>query len=124
MVLPSIIFDKQKLSDFDQAIRNEWLVTNGLGGYGSSTTIALNTRKYHALLVASLRPPGERTVVLSKLDEDLSTGNKTYQLGSNDFKNDIYPKGFTLLSEFSLSPFPKYVYSAEECLGFAPQLPF
>ena len=59
-----------------------------------------------------MRPPGERTVVLSKLDEDVKVGGETYQLGANDFKHDIYPQGYKLLKSFSVSPFPTYAYSA------------
>lgn len=111
---PSITFSKDNLSNFEDAIKNEWLVTNGLGGYASSTVLGLNTRKYHAFLVAALRPPGERTVVLSKLDEDIKVGEKTLQLGANDFRHDIYPQGYKLLQSFSVSAFPTFTYSTDE----------
>jgi predicted glycogen debranching enzyme len=113
MKTPSIAFSQNELLQFEKAIQNEWLITNGLGGYASSTVLGLNTRKYHGLLVAALRPPGERTVVLSKLDEDVKVGEKTYQLGANDFRHDIYPRGYKLLQSFSVSPFPKYTFSAD-----------
>ncbi len=113
MALPSIMFSKDNLSQFDEAIKNEWLITNGLGGYASSTILGLNTRKYHALLVAALRPPGERTIILSKLDEDVKVGEKTYQLGANDFRHYIFPQGYRLLQAFSVSPFPTYTYLAD-----------
>ncbi len=41
-------------------LQKEWLVTNGVGGYASSTVIGGNTRSYHGLLVASFPPPLER----------------------------------------------------------------
>jgi predicted glycogen debranching enzyme len=111
--LPSFVFSQDNISQFDEATRNEWLITNGLGSYASSTVLGINTRKYHALLVAALRPPGERTVILSKLDEDVKVGEKTYQLGTNDFGHDIYPQGYKLLKTFSISPFPTYTFSAD-----------
>lgn len=40
---------------FEDVINNEWLITNGIGGYASSTISNCNTRKYHGLLVAALR---------------------------------------------------------------------
>ena len=49
--------------DFGRAIGKEWLETNGLGGYASSTIIGANTRRYHGLLVAALAPPTRRTVL-------------------------------------------------------------
>ena len=86
MKLPAIAFPQEALHNFGEAIQKEWLITNGLGSYASSTVLGLNTRKYHGLLVAALHPPGDRTVILSKLDEDIIVGKAVYQLGSNEFK--------------------------------------
>jgi predicted glycogen debranching enzyme len=113
MKLPSIIFDNKMFSQLDDAIQKEWIVTNGLGGYASSTVLGINTRKYHGLLVAAFHPPGDRRVCLAKLDEEISIGNDTYPLGANEFQNGVFPQGYRSLKEFSLSPFPKYIYSVE-----------
>ena len=113
MKLPSIIINKETLSNFEEAIRKEWIVTNGLGGYSSSTVLGINTRKYHGLLVAALHPPGDRWVCLAKLDEEISVGNNVYPLGSNEFQNGIFPLGYLSLKEFSMSPFPRYVYAVQ-----------
>jgi len=40
----------------DALIEREWLITNGVGGYACSTSVGLNTRKYHGLLVAAMTP--------------------------------------------------------------------
>jgi glycogen debranching enzyme len=45
----------------------EWLVTNGLGGYASGTVAGPNTRRYHGLLMAALRPPVQRVLLLADL---------------------------------------------------------
>lgn len=112
---PALSFEK---IPFDDALCDEWLITNGIGGYASSTVLGINDRKYHALLVASLRPPGERTVVLSKLDEDVKVGDQTFQLGANDFQGSTYPQGYRYLEKFSLDPFPAYTYAPEQfCLS-------
>ncbi len=110
MKLPTITITREAFRDFDEAIINEWLVTNGLGGYASSTLIGLNTRKYHGLLVASLHPPGDRRVCLAKLDEEVSVGSKNYPLATNEFYDKISPKGHVFLKEFALNPFPRYIY--------------
>src|SRR6201999_883125 len=55
--------------NWDDSSRLEWLETNGLGGYASSTVSGANTRRYHGLLVAATTPPVGRVVLLSKLDE-------------------------------------------------------
>jgi len=114
MKLPSINLNENELADFDQAIQKEWLVTNGLGGYAASTALGINTRKYHGLLVAALHPPGDRTVCLSKLDEEICVGNDIFCLGANEFIGVIHPHGYLFLNEFWVSPFPTYRYEAEK----------
>jgi predicted glycogen debranching enzyme len=91
-------------------MQKEWLITNGLGGYASSTVLGVNTRKYHGLLVAAMQPPKDRRVFLAKLDEDVIFQNSILRLGANEFPNSIYPQGYDFLREFSVSPFPKFVY--------------
>jgi predicted glycogen debranching enzyme len=113
MTLPSIKLDENQLTDFDQAIQREWLVTNGLGSYAASTALGINTRKYHGLLVAALHPPGDRTVCLAKLDEEVFVGNDIFSLGANEFIDLIQPQGYRFLKEFSVSPFPSYIYKTE-----------
>jgi predicted glycogen debranching enzyme len=114
MRLPAINITQEALSRFDDVIQKEWLVTNGLGGYASSTVLGINTRKYHGLLVAALHPPGDRTVCLAKLDEEAVVGNNIYPLGANEFHGKIFPQGYMFLKEFSVSPFPRYVYSVQD----------
>jgi len=107
---PTITITREALEHFDEAIQKEWLVTNRMGGYASSTVLGVNTRKYHGLLVAALHPPGDRTVCLAKLDEEVHIGNKVFALGANEFHGKIFPQGYVFLKEFSLNPFPQYVY--------------
>src|SRR6185295_18168734 len=59
------------MADLEIATGREWLETNGLGGFASSTIIGLNTRRYHGLLVAAMKPPVGRMVLLSKMEETL-----------------------------------------------------
>ena len=68
---------EMKLKD---GIEKEWLITNGIGGYSSSTVFGINTRKYHGLLVAPLTPPARRHLILSKLDESIVIENKKYNV--------------------------------------------
>jgi predicted glycogen debranching enzyme len=114
MKLPTITINRNAFGHFDEAIRSEWLVTNGLGGYASSTVLGVNTRKYHGLLVAALHPPGDRTVCLAKLDEEVLVGSNSYPLATNEFHDKIYPQGHIYLKEFALDPFPRYVYEVQD----------
>ncbi|MDH5596441.1 MAG: glycogen debranching enzyme N-terminal domain-containing protein, partial [Candidatus Bathyarchaeota archaeon] len=112
--MPKINLGPNVLADFNKAIQMEWVITNGLGGYASSTALGVNTRKYHGLLIAAFNPPIDRRVLLTKLDEEVQIGRKSYSIGSNEFEYGIQPKGYRFLSDFSLDPFPTYKYAVEE----------
>lgn len=63
------------LNNEDTALTHEWLVTNGIGGFASSTVAGVATRRYHGLLVAALPAPRGRTVMLNHLHERLHLPN-------------------------------------------------
>ncbi len=85
------------------ALEREWLVTNGLGGFASGTVALANARRYHALLVAALRPPLERTVLVAKVDITALCGSELSALACNEFADGtIAPSGFELLEDFRL----------------------
>ena len=109
--LPSISLRPRCLTSLETALECEWLLTNGLGGYASSTSLGVNTRKYHGILVASLNPPRRRTLFVAKLDEELEINGVNHRLGTNDFKSGLQPEGYKYLSSFSLHPFPTYNYN-------------
>ena len=56
-------------------VDNEWLVTNGIGGYASSTIGGVMTRKYHGYLVAALPTPLGRMVMLQNLFASIRFGD-------------------------------------------------
>ena len=64
-------------------LSREWLETNGIGGFASSTISSLNTRGYHALLTAATKPPVGRLVLLSKFEETLVIDGRHYELSAN-----------------------------------------
>jgi predicted glycogen debranching enzyme len=108
--LTLIAFGPDVCQDWQRATSREWLETNGLGGYASSTIIGANTRRYHGLLIAALRPPSQRTLLLSKLEDTLVVGDTDYDLSCNQYPGAIYPQGHRYLAEFRLDPFPTFVY--------------
>src|ERR1700733_13478592 len=108
-----IQFERETWSDLEVALRREWLETNGLGGFASSTIIGLNTRRYHGLLVAATKPPVGRLVLLSKLEETLFIDGKRFDLSANRYPGVVYPLGFRYLKEFRLNPFPVFTYEVE-----------
>src|SRR2546430_303128 len=108
-----IQFKQEICRDLDAALRREWLETNGLGGFASSTIIGLNTRRYHGLLVAATKPPVGRFVLLSKLEETLFIEGQAFELSANRYPGVVHPQGFRYLKQFRLDPFPVFTYEVE-----------
>jgi predicted glycogen debranching enzyme len=108
-----IQFKREICGDLDAALRREWLETNGLGGFASSTIIGLNTRRYHGLLTAATKPPVGRFVLLSKLEETLFIEGQPFDLSANRYPGVVHPQGFRYLKQFRLDPFPVFTYEVE-----------
>jgi len=90
---------------------NEWLETNGLGGWAGSSITGCNMRRYHGLLVAATKPPTERTLLLSKLDETIVAGGQRFELGTNLYAGSaIQPTGFQYMASFTKNLFPEWLY--------------
>ena len=107
-----IRFDQSICGNLEAGLRREWLETNGLGGFASSTLAGVNTRRYHGLLVAATQPPVGRVVLLSKFEEKLVVDGQAYELSANQYPGVIHPRGFEFLREFRLDPFPTFVFEA------------
>ena len=106
------MFTKDISSTFDKNIQNEWLVTNGIGGYASSTIIGANTRKYHGLLVASVGNNLDRYMVLSKLNEYVIVSGQKYSISSNECR-DYIEKGYIYEEDFERKMFPEFLYGVQ-----------
>lgn len=98
--------------DIENGLKKEWLITNGLGGFASSTIIGANTRKYHGLLIAPLTPPARRYLILSKLDESVQIGDNKYDLYTNVGENYI-SQGYKYQVSFEKDYFPTYRYKVQ-----------
>lgn len=100
--------------DIARASSREWLESNGLGGWSSSTICMAHTRRYHGLLVAAQHPPVGRVVLLSHLDETLVLDHTRLELGCHLFPGAVSPQGHQHLSSFSLDPCPTFIYTSGE----------
>ncbi len=105
-----ILIGKNICQDLSQLIQKEWIDTNGLGGYSSSTIGLVNTRRYHGLLVAAAKPPVERYVLLSSLEDAIEINNEKFSLSSHIYPGTVHPHGYEYLLQFSLDPFPTFIY--------------
>lgn len=101
--------------NLENGLQKEWIITNGIGGYASSTVIGANTRRYHGLLVAPLNPPAKRTLILSKLDESIEVKGKKYDLFTNIGKQFI-SDGYKYLQSFTKEILPIFKYQIGDIL--------
>src|SRR5258705_1106642 len=108
-----IEIDQESCGNLESALSREWLETNGIGGFSSSTITGLNTRRYHGLLTAATKPPVGRLVLLSKLEETLIIDGRRYELSANQYPGVVHPQGFKYQTGFRLDPFPVFSYEVE-----------
>jgi predicted glycogen debranching enzyme len=78
------------LPSLQKKLDEEWLETNGLGSYSSSTTMLCHTRKYHGLLVSSSKKLTDRTLLISKFDETLIDDSLITNLSLHYYQPGIY----------------------------------
>jgi predicted glycogen debranching enzyme len=98
-----LVLGRDIVSNWAAACRREWLVTNNLGGYASGTVAGANTRRYHGLLVASLKPPVQRTVLLAKVNLAVRYRDRDYELTANEYAGGIiHPEGYVHIESFRL----------------------
>ena len=103
-------FDKPTCQNIRKSLRKEWIETNGLGDYASSSLICCNTRKYHGLLVADLESPAGRHVLLSSLEESLLVGGRELCFSCRKHPGVFYPRGNEHLEEMDAGEWPVFRY--------------
>lgn len=96
-------FGREICGDRLLAAAREWLVTNGIGGYACGTISGQLTRRYHGLLIAALKPPLGRTLLVTKLEETGEYDNNIYPLFTNLWQSNIInPEGYKYIQSFRL----------------------
>ena len=113
-----LAFGRDITGDFAQAESREWLCTNGIGGFASGTLAGSLARRYHGLLVAALKPPLGRTLLAAKLEETLTYGGASWELGANRWQSGaVAPEGNRFIERFCLeSGVPVWTYASADAL--------
>lgn len=90
----------------EQLDKAEWLLTNGLGGFAMGTPAGVPTRRYHGLLIASLRPPVNRIMALASIAETVILAPGTRAQAHHDLScfrfapDTLHPRGDRLITRF------------------------
>src|SRR3712207_4092554 len=100
---PLVALGRDICGDPGAALRREWRVTSGLGGYAAGTLAGINTRRYHGLLVAALMPPVARTVLVAGAVEWATYDGQRYPLSAQEYADGtVDPHGYRHLQSFRL----------------------
>jgi predicted glycogen debranching enzyme len=102
-------------------LAQEWLLTNGIGGFAMGTVVGCNTRRYHGILCAATLPPVGRTMALNRIGEILcldgvdidEPGAKLHELSVNQFSDRFHPHGEQYLRQFHLGDSARWEYEVE-----------
>src|SRR5262245_39153246 len=96
-------------------VQQEWLLTNGMGAFASSSVVGCNTRRYHGILCAATLPPLGRIMALNRVGELLYIDGKhdPIELSVNRFGHAIHPRGDRYLRRFELDRVARWEYAAE-----------
>ncbi len=98
-------------------LQREWLLTNGIGGFASSTICGCNTRRYHGLLCAATAPPVGRMIALSRLGEVIVPEDhpeRMLEFSVNEFAGErFHPRGDQYLRGFDLGHTADFHFDVE-----------
>ncbi|HZL36336.1 MAG TPA: amylo-alpha-1,6-glucosidase [Tepidisphaeraceae bacterium] len=110
------LFSLETYGQSDPHLQQEWLLTNGLGGYAFSTVLGCNTRRYHGLLCAATLPPVGRILALSRIGEIVSfdgDDSQLFEFSVNQFREGFHPHGWHYLRKFELEDAAHWEYEIE-----------
>lgn len=113
-----MIFTLSKPSDLllDTALSREWLETNGLGSYASSSLMNCHTRKYHGLLVSQCEKTGTNNVLLSKIEDVILEKDRQYILSACQYPCFLQDGSFSFYHQFFLDTHPCFCYQFDQVL--------
>ncbi|MBQ5370441.1 MAG: glycogen debranching enzyme family protein [Bacteroidaceae bacterium] len=105
-------FDKTQMTNLQDSLYKELLITNESGAYCSTTLVGCNIRKYHGLLVVPVpNLDDENHVLLSSLDETVIQHGAEFNLGLHKYQGDNYsPKGHKYIMSFEWDKVPTWIY--------------
>lgn len=103
-------FDRSQCASLAHATSLEWIETDGLGGFASSTLALCPTRRYHGLLVTQPDGFAKRHVFLARYGELLTIDAQQREIAGARHGPETDPSGHAALDSFSLSPWPTWSY--------------
>ena len=108
--MSALTFDKKELGNLEYSLQREFLSTDRLGGYMSTTMVCSNTSRFHGLMVAPIDNSDNTYVLLSSLDETIVQHDQSFNLAIHRFKGVYEPRGHKYITDFEYTPTPTITY--------------
>ncbi len=105
-------FDKAQMTNLQESLYKEMLITNRSGAYCSTSLVGCNIRKYDGLLVIPVPEiDDENHVLLSSVDETVVQHGAEFNLGLHKYQGENYsPKGHKYIVSFEWEQVPTWTY--------------
>ena len=105
-------FDRNQMTNLQESLNKEILLTNSRGSYCCTTVVGCNIRKYNGLLVVPVPAlDDENHVLLSGLDETVIQHGAEFNLGVHKYQGDNYsPKGHKYIVKMEWERVPAITY--------------
>lgn len=108
------VYGKNSWRRIEQGEENEYLLTNGLGGFSSLSIIGSNVRNDHALLIAAFHAPSQRYHMITNIHACLEMEGETWCLASQRYLEGEKKEGFRYLQCFALEYLPEWQYHIKD----------
>ena len=104
-------------------IRQEWLETDGQGGFSSGTSSGVRSRRYHNLLMIAKNPPAERVILVNGMDVWVETPHGTFPISTQHYMNNVvWPKGYLRQTSFENILWPVWTFDVGNSIEIKQEL--
>ena len=108
------IYGRSDWADGWRGEENCYLLTNGLGGFSSSTMVGSSARNDHSFFMACLKAPNHRYSMVHRLEEILELDGREVHLSSQKYAEETRDEeGFRFLDSFCFEDYPRWIFHVD-----------
>lgn len=104
------IYGKQDWNTLKHGLENNYLLTNGLGGFSALTVTGAVSRNDHSVFMACVKAPNHRYNIVHRISEHLLLGQEEKILSTQEFADGDTEDGYHYLSSFVYEDTPRWRY--------------
>lgn len=104
------IYGKQDWNTLKRGLENNYLLTNGLGGFSALTVTGAASRNDHSVFMACMKAPNHRYNMVHRFFERLFLGDEEKILSTQEFADGHIEDGYRYLSSFIYEDTPLWRY--------------